>query len=79
MRYDCLQELTRNSASSRRFLLSLPVRDQELIHDMFNDSIHSAEDLHRVAGLLDSYKRQMQISSSIDYLVGPPSVDLDIR
>lgn len=73
MRYDCLQDLIKNSAGSRRFLLSLPIINQEIIHDYFNESIHSAADLHRIAGSLDNYKWQMLISSSLDNLV-----DLDI-
>lgn len=74
MKYDCLQDLLKSSASSRRFLLSLPVSKQEIIHEYFSSSIHSAADLHQIADSLDNYKRQMLISSSLENLI-----DLDIR
>lgn len=77
MRYDCLQDLIKNSVGSRRYLLSLPVKDQELIHEYFNEAIHSAADLHRIAGSLDNYKRQIQISNSLDYIIAAHLIEFD--
>jgi hypothetical protein len=46
LKYDNLNHLVRESSSSRRYFLSLPVSMQIDLHE-HNDYIHTAAELHR--------------------------------
>ena len=48
MKYRDLQDLIKNSRSSRAYFLSLPVESQLRLHQQ-NRYIHTAEELHRQA------------------------------
>ncbi|MBS5736614.1 MAG: hypothetical protein KHW62_01165 [Clostridiales bacterium] len=56
MRYDNLNELIRESSSSRKFFLSLPVNTQISLHE-YNDYIRTAEELRRYVFLIDNHSR----------------------
>lgn len=51
MKYKNLQDLIRDSNSSRKFFISLPVSLQAELHK-HNEYIHSAEELHLRADLV---------------------------
>ena len=61
MKYDNLNHLVKESSSTRRYFLSLPVEMQIELHEN-NDSIHTSADLHRCVDALEHYHRQVQIS-----------------
>lgn len=61
MRYENLNQLVRESSSSRRYFLSLPVSIQLKLHE-HNDYIHTADELHRRTDAVIKYERQVQLS-----------------
>lgn len=61
LKYDNLNHLVRESSSSRRYFLSLPVSMQMALHE-HNDYIHSAAELHRRVDAIKVYNRQVQLS-----------------
>lgn len=61
MRYTGLHELVSGSSSARKYFLSLPVELQLALHT-HNDYIHTADELHRHAGALEAYNRQVALS-----------------
>lgn len=61
MKYDNLNHLIRESSSSRRYFLSLPVSMQMTLHE-HNDYIHTAAELHRRADAIRAYNHQVQLS-----------------
>lgn len=61
MRYENLNQLVRESSSSRRYFLSLPVSMQVRLHE-HNDYIHTADELHRRTDEILKYERQVQLS-----------------
>ena len=61
MRYENLNQLVRESSSTRRYFLSLPVEIQIELHE-HNDYIHTAAELHRRVSALENYHRQVQLS-----------------
>ncbi len=61
MKYDDLNHLVRESSSSRRYFLSLPVSMQIELHE-HNDYIHTAAELHRRVDAIKAYHRQVQLS-----------------
>lgn len=64
MKYDNLNHLVRESSSSRRYFLSLPVSMQIALHE-HNNYIHTAAELHRSVDAIKAYKRQVQLSEQI--------------
>lgn len=60
MKYDNLSHLVNNSSSSRKYFLSLPAETQIELHK-YNDFIHNAAELHRLADSLEKYHRQVQL------------------
>ncbi len=61
MRYESLNQLIRESSSSRRYFLSLPVSIQLKLHE-HNNYIHTAGELHRRTDAIIKYERQVQLS-----------------
>ena len=61
LRYDNLNHLVRESSSTRRYFLSLPVKTQIELHE-HNGYIHTAAELHRRVDALEKYHRQVQLS-----------------
>lgn len=61
MRYENLNQLIRESSSSRRYFLSLPVSMQLKLHE-HSDYIHTADELHRRTDAILKYERQVEIS-----------------
>ncbi len=61
MRYENLNQLIRESSSSRRYFLSLPVSMQLKLHE-HNDYIHTADELHRRTDAILKYEQQVEIS-----------------
>lgn len=61
MRYDNLNQLIRESNSSRKYFLSLPVSMQLKLHE-HNNYIHTADELHRRTDEILKYERQVQLS-----------------
>ncbi len=61
MKYDNLNHLVRESSSSRRYFLSLPVAMQMALHE-HGDYIHTAAELHRRVDAIKAYNRQVQLS-----------------
>lgn len=61
MRYENLNQLIRESSSSRRYFLSLPVSMQLKLHE-HNDYIHTADELHRRTDAILKYEQQLEIS-----------------
>ena len=61
MRYENLNQLVRESSSTRRYFLSLPVETQIELHE-HNDYIHTSAELHRRVRALENYHRQVQLS-----------------
>lgn len=66
MKYDNLSHLIRESSSSRRYFLSLPVSMQMALHE-HNDYIHTAAELHRRVDAIKVYNRQVQLSEHIRF------------
>lgn len=64
MRYGTLHDLLMKSSSSRKFLLSQPVEVQMKLHEM-DGYIHTADELHRYAGLLKKAERAVEISEML--------------
>lgn len=64
MRYENLNQLIRESSSSRRYFLSLPVSMQLKLHE-HNDYIHTADELHRRTDAILKYERQVKSASII--------------
>ncbi len=60
MYYENLQQLIRNSNSTRRYFLSLPVEVQMDLHGLDAD-IHSAQELHQQVYALQNYRRHLQL------------------
>ena len=58
MRYDNLNHLVRESSSSRKYFLSLPIETQIALHE-HNEYIHTAAELHRRADTLEIYHRHV--------------------
>ena len=61
MRYDNLNHLVRESSSSRKYFLSLPIEMQIALHE-HNEYIHTAAELHRYTDALELYHKQVQLS-----------------
>ena len=61
MRYDSLHDLINSSSSSRKFFLSLPVKMQICLHE-HNDYIHTADELHRKAEIIEKYEHHCKLS-----------------
>ena len=61
MKYDSLNHLVRESGSTRRYFLSLPVEMQIELHE-HNDYIHTAAELHRRVDAIETHNRQVQLS-----------------
>ena len=61
LRYENLNQLIRESSSSRRYFLSLPVSMQLKLHE-HNDYIHTADELHRRTDAILKYEQQVEIS-----------------
>lgn len=61
MRYQGLHDLLANSASSRRFFLSLPVAMQLALHEQ-DGYIHTAAQLRTHAEAIEQYNHAVQIS-----------------
>jgi len=61
LRYENLNRLIRESSSSRRYFLSLPVSMQVKLH-AHNETIHTADELHRRTDAILKYERQVQLS-----------------
>lgn len=61
MRYESLNQLIRESSSSRRYFLSQPVDIQLKLHK-HNNYIHTADELHRRTDAIIKYERQVQLS-----------------
>lgn len=64
MQYKDLHALIRNSQSSRRYFLSLPVSLQMELHQ-YNHVIRTANDLHRQIQCIQKYNRQVEISQML--------------
>lgn len=60
MQYDNLQSLIRNSSSSRKYFLSLPVDMQMELHRQ-NEYIHSAQQLHSLVYSIDNMNQKLKI------------------
>lgn len=61
MGYQNLNELIRNSKTSRDYFYHLPVEIQIQLHQL-QDSIHTAADLHATVDQVKHYNRQIQLS-----------------
>ena len=61
MGYPNLNELIRNSKSSRNYFYHLPVKTQMQLHQL-EDTIHTAADLHATVDQVERYNRQIQLS-----------------
>ncbi|MCB5393423.1 hypothetical protein LIP62_04305 [Longicatena caecimuris] len=61
MKYDNLNQMVRESSSTRRYFLSLPVPMQIKLHDQ-SEYIHSAAELHRRVDEIKKYDKQVQLS-----------------
>lgn len=61
LKYENLNQLIRESSSSRRYFLSLPVSMQLKLHE-HNDYIHTADEMHRRADAILKHERQVEIS-----------------
>ncbi len=61
MRYANLNQLVRESSSTRRYFLSLPVETQIDLHE-HNEYIHTSAELYRRVSVLENYHRQVQLS-----------------
>ncbi len=61
MKYGDLQQLIRESSSTRRYFLSLPVEMQIELHSQ-NAYICTAEALHRRVGELEVQHKQIELS-----------------
>ena len=61
LKYDNLNHLVRESNSSRRYFLSLPVSMQMTLHE-HNEYIHTAVELHRRVDAIEAYNRQVRLS-----------------
>lgn len=72
MQYKNLHDLVMHSSSSRKFLLSLPVKKQLKLHNEFDGIIHNAQDLHSAAESIEKYEKQIEISNSLDNLFKKP-------
>lgn len=59
MQYDNLQSLIRNSSSSRKYFLSLPVSMQVELHN-HNDYIHSAQQLHLLVHSIEKQNEKLR-------------------
>ncbi len=62
MQYYNLQDLIRNSSSSRQYFLSLSVPMQLELHN-HNDYIHSAQELHSRVDLIEKHHRNIKNSN----------------
>lgn len=60
MQYDTLHELINASSSARAYFLSLPVKVQMALHQ-HNEFIHTAEELHRVVGMMERYQHHCHV------------------
>ena len=68
MQYADLHGLVAGSSSARQYFLSLPVALQMQLHE-HNACIHSADQLHRQADLIEKYNRAAAISDSLNGLL----------
>ncbi|MBQ8648785.1 MAG: hypothetical protein IJ470_01790 [Clostridia bacterium] len=64
MRYSNLHDLINSSSSTRKYFLSLPVNMQISLHE-HNDYIHTAAELHRMAGIIENYEHHCKLSDGI--------------
>lgn len=62
MRYDNLNELVKNSSSTRKYFLSLPVDMQISLHE-HNDYIHTAQELRNYVFAIEKYAHHVKLSS----------------
>jgi hypothetical protein len=62
MRYSSLNELIKNSSSTRRYFLSLPVEMQIALHE-HNAYIHTAQELRHHASAIEDYMHHVKLSS----------------
>ena len=74
MRYGSLTELVKNNSASREYLLSLPIKKQVILHEEFEQYIHSPEDLHSVAASIDTFYRKVSPGDSLNYALGMANV-----
>ena len=65
MQYRDLNELIKESRSSRKYFLSLPAELQMRLHEQ-NEYIRSAHQLRSAAELVGIYDREVMISDSLD-------------
>ena len=61
LKYDNLNHLVRESSSTRRYFLSLPVSMQIELHE-HNEYIHTAAELRRRVDAIEAYNRQVRLS-----------------
>ncbi len=65
VQYNSLKDLINESASSRRFFLSLPARMQSQLREM-GGCIHSAAELRLTADRLENHAKAVNISNLLD-------------
>lgn len=65
MRYDNLKELVRASSSARRYFLSYPPQTQLVLCE-YAQEIHTAADLHLLAGKIEAYRKAIENSEYYD-------------
>lgn len=63
MRYKSLNELVKNSSSTRKYFLSLPVDMQMALHEC-NDYIHTAQELRTHVFAIENYNHHVKLSGS---------------
>ncbi|MCH5298909.1 MAG: hypothetical protein J1E96_04010 [Ruminococcus sp.] len=63
MKYKDLTQLISDSASSRRFFLSLPVEMQLSLHSR-NDSVHTAEELREMVHSINRENHYLDLSQN---------------
>lgn len=61
MRYENLHDLLISSRSTRQYFLSLPVKLQLSLHN-HNDYIHTAQELHLQASMIEKYEHHCNLS-----------------
>lgn len=64
MRYINLNELIKNSSSTRKYFLSLPVDMQLSLHE-HNDYIHTALELRNHVSAIENYAHHVKLSNGM--------------
>lgn len=67
LKYEDLGRMLEKSSSTRQYFLSLPVEMQIALHEQ-NDQIHTAEELRRQAGFLETMAKQIAVSEYFRFL-----------